>query len=903
MTKKNAKVPKSIHSVRTFNDPIKAYKRELRKKRLNSFIRSAIYFLILILFTMYALYSDDLRLACTEAKDDVIWSIFTIITIVFFLLSVCVNAAFNPNYWKTISFYAEILALLSLILDITWLWNNTALNNWSATSTNLIPVLISVIDASNRSRSFVWVMMYIRFIRFMFLISLFNGMAEKIDSKEDKDMIEKREQIAEGNKQAKLNNHATYAETEKNRLLKYPTIDFDFEIQNEIEGVSKKGSDSEIEVHNTSRSFTYSNTKRAMFGNILLMMVMPIFLYQTFSDRLSMGQAGVTNQLEYLLKNKYFQNASQINSFMNLTRVQDSVIKFIMPVSVSVYQYSSSSSSSGTTTKLYGNYDPIFYSNQTVTTTQEQYGFKEIEVMKTKRPYEYLVMTTPSDLSTLVSGDVFVIAIYDNRHQIIIESGIGIAKTTLVIFVFLLTIYLFINDSKKLLLGPFADMMKKIKNIEENPMTAAREMEIEIAEQEKAAETNSSLRKDLAELRKYETNILTNTLAKSGQLLALGFGEAGINLIMEKLKKGSEMVGKKVICLFGFADIKMFTEVSDKLKEDVITFINEIANILSPIVDYHTGGTNKNLGEAFLFVWKFRDEDTTTVFDYDPEGKLRKNVKLKEFADKNNSITSRCDLALLSFIKCIIQVHQAPNMDKYKYDERLKSIKNFKVKNSFGLHIGWGIEGAIGSEYKIDASYLSPNVNLASRVQYATKQFGVYVLISGMVYDLLSTEIQILMREIDCVELKGSKLAMHLWTYDMDLSCLEVKHFKPMKEENKKIYDKVVKERMTDYRKKINKFHEDFYNGKIIGKDCFLYDTNVIKVHQKFTEKFYQHWNTGYSLYIDGKWKEAAPYFESTLVMLPDYHDKPSEVILSFLKAADYKKPSYWKGVRHLTSK
>ena len=39
----------------------------------------------------------------------------------------------------------------------------------------------------------------------------------------------------------------------------------------------------------------------------------------------------------------------------------------------------------------------------------------------------------------------------------------------------------------------------------------------------------------------------------------------------------------------------------------------------------------------------------------------------------------------------------------------------------FGLHVGWGIEGAIGSTFKIDASYLSPNVNMASRVNYATK--------------------------------------------------------------------------------------------------------------------------------------------------------------------------------------
>ena len=46
----------------------------------------------------------------------------------------------------------------------------------------------------------------------------------------------------------------------------------------------------------------------------------------------------------------------------------------------------------------------------------------------------------------------------------------------------------------------------------------------------------------------------------------------------------------------------------------------------------------------------------------------------------------------------------------------IKDIKNqkpdFKMYLGFGLHIGWAIEGAIGSNYKIDASYLSPNVNL-----------------------------------------------------------------------------------------------------------------------------------------------------------------------------------------------
>jgi len=52
--------------------------------------------------------------------------------------------------------------------------------------------------------------------------------------------------------------------------------------------------------------------------------------------------------------------------------------------------------------------------------------------------------------------------------------------------------------------------------------------------------------------------------------------------------------------------------------------------------------------------------------------------------------------------------------------------------------MGWGIEGSIGSGYKIDASYLSPNVNMASRLEYLTKQYGCSLLLSGQLYRLLS---------------------------------------------------------------------------------------------------------------------------------------------------------------------
>ena len=74
----------------------------------------------------------------------------------------------------------------------------------------------------------------------------------------------------------------------------------------------------------------------------------------------------------------------------------------------------------------------------------------------------------------------------------------------------------------------------------------------------------------------------------------------------------------------------------------------------------------------------------------------------------------------------------------------------------FGLHQGWSIEGAIGSVHKIDASYLSPNVNMAARLEAATKQFGVPLLLSGEMQSMLTDKVQDLCREIDCVTVKGS---------------------------------------------------------------------------------------------------------------------------------------------------
>jgi class 3 adenylate cyclase len=67
--------------------------------------------------------------------------------------------------------------------------------------------------------------------------------------------------------------------------------------------------------------------------------------------------------------------------------------------------------------------------------------------------------------------------------------------------------------------------------------------------------------------------------------------------------------GQKIMALFGFCDIRNFTDATEVLEADVMVFVNEIAAICHRVTYEHLGSPNKNIGDAFLLVWKFAQGD------------------------------------------------------------------------------------------------------------------------------------------------------------------------------------------------------------------------------------------------------------------------------------------------------
>ena len=72
----------------------------------------------------------------------------------------------------------------------------------------------------------------------------------------------------------------------------------------------------------------------------------------------------------------------------------------------------------------------------------------------------------------------------------------------------------------------------------------------------------------------YETVLLEQTLERVGELLQVGFGAAGAEIIGKNMAVHSSLnpmvPGKKITAIYGFCDIRRFTDTTECLQEDVM---------------------------------------------------------------------------------------------------------------------------------------------------------------------------------------------------------------------------------------------------------------------------------------------------------------------------------------------
>jgi class 3 adenylate cyclase len=249
-----------------------------------------------------------------------------------------------------------------------------------------------------------------------------------------------------------------------------------------------------------------------------------------------------------------------------------------------------------------------------------------------------------------------------------------------------------------------------------------------------------------------ETGVVLQMLAKLVGLIQTGFGEAGSRIIAQNLSDEGALnimvPGIRVDGIYGFCDVRNFTNITEVIGPDCMFLTNTIAEIVHGNTHRRFGSANKNIGDAFLLVWKLWTK---------PAWKA-----LGRRVDKLPSISKVAASSLNAFL------HTIKDMDDSQILAEIgKRAPRFApIKMGYGLHTGYAIEGAVGSSYKIDASYLSPHLNLASRLEGLTKSYGVPILTSGEFYALLPDSWKAKMRLVDIITVKGSETPLEIYVID-----------------------------------------------------------------------------------------------------------------------------------------
>lgn len=589
-----------------------------------------------------------------------------------------------------------------------------------------------------------------------------------------------------------------------------------------------------------------------------------------------------------------------------------------------------------------------------------------------------------------IDGTTFTTRAIFNLRYLLFQGAINsILLTVVVAIIIFCGAVIFTADAQKLIIAPIERMMNMVEAVAANPLA---QLEFDHSDPSATGE--------------YETRLLEATVQKITSLLRVGFGEAGAGIISANLSTRASnaainplLPGIRIYAVFGFCDIHHFEEVNERLSADILTFVNTIAEIVHSNVHTWAGQCNKNLGNAFVIVWRIGDEDAlrnslnvNTALNFtqskargqsfngigsnllsnggapSPLTRSRKINRLgsndsvgsngnnaEDDNKKKGTIDLRripgvdvlADKALIGYLKIIAQINRNKQVLKYRTEPRLTNngTEEFKVRMGFGLHAGWAIEGAVGSLQKVDATYLSPHVNMAARLETSSKQYKVPLLASQDFYDLLSNEAQSYCRKLDVVTVKGSEVPIGIYTYDAQQEQQEFGNtsnnakLKRRSSEMKFSFDgsnndslkaaaaEAAEKALNNIGAGVPPPASPIISGRrpsltLVPGDSkpivFLtpddptsdvfendFDMRILRSHVKpeFTNVFKE----AVTMYIGGDWEGAKPLFEKADELMREVPcmdgDGPSQTLLSYMQNRNFKPPKNWKGYRPLTSK
>jgi len=931
-------------------DGKKKFSWKKMRQKIENFLEHPVYVTFMTIVTIYILFADDVRQLISWRYVDNGFFVTASVCMGFFVLEIFLSCLAKPGYFLGFFFFLDLVSTGSLIFDIGWLSNLVFGTTGSTPGAAGAARLARAGRASRVGTRAGRIVRVVRLIRLIRIVKLYKAAQTTLVQNVPQEQIDDESELRDG----------TFGKSATMVLPKPGSSVINRELQNNLgaNGGSRlnldgKGSLTDLQkkasLNEIPKSATVAVKKYSMNEDLrregtidAMAKLAPIneirskevvdprpatrtvqnTLVAAGGDRsaaLSGGKdasAQIGQASEIKPDDKKFELPQETNVGRKLSDLTTKrVITLVMSVMISiplftvdtyVTDYTSCESGLKSLYALYQSGDTVAYELAKNNYITYHTGIRDpivvLSISKTNIPLSLINEDSLRDSEKQYYnipdqyGNTAAYAVFDLRADTKLNSILGISRTIFVTLVLTAAALFFSKDANDLVLSPIENMLVKVKRIAENPLAAAQIEEEDALmreNMEKEGKYKEFLKKDEGN---YETNILEKTILKLGALLALGFGEAGSNIIAQNMSKSGDVdpmiPGKKILAIFGFCDIRQFTDATEVLQEGVMVFVNEIAEIVHGTINEYSGAANKNIGDAFLLVWKFPEDEVEPDPDDPSNLKLKQSLKVSQLAD----------MSIVSFLKVLSGINKSKKLEKYRHNDGLNQrIKNYSVKMGFGLHVGWAIEGAIGSEYKIDASYLSPNVNMAARLEAATKQFGVPILISGALHSLCTPETQRHLRHIDRVTVKGSIQPIDLYTCDVDYNRLAIDKNEVDNTARTAIEKKQAR---VESRMKKDELREKAFSGKNKIAKKFQIDKDLVTMRKPFTREFEDKFKEGMDNYISGNWSKARDMFEHTLKMIPNREkDGPSNTLLNVMSEFGFRAPHDWKGYRELTEK
>jgi adenylate cyclase len=224
------------------------------------------------------------------------------------------------------------------------------------------------------------------------------------------------------------------------------------------------------------------------------------------------------------------------------------------------------------------------------------------------------------------------------------------------------------------------------------------------------------------QLRRQLTRIIT-TIAERDRAISI-FGQHVSTEVAELLlKQPLDLTPQEGNVCVMFLDIRDFSRLAnDSSPSAVMSYLNILFGYMIPVINEHQGIINKFLGDGFMAVFGAPIQD-------------------------------------------VEQCHHAvdPAMEILSHVEELNKVGGIPpTRLGIGLHVGRVITGNVGGMDRKEYTIIGDAVNLASRIEQATKQLGGQLLVSQAVATVIAGA-NLKAVDMGLIELKGQSQPVRLF--------------------------------------------------------------------------------------------------------------------------------------------